>query len=91
MCAVAHFFGEDVGGIYLPSDVLDVERLVLHPFANGIITKLDMTRSFRSHVIGPFDAGLVIVVQKGRMVDIRNREARIGDASTDVAEVNDLL
>ncbi len=44
--------------------MLDVERLILHPLANGIVAKLDMTRSFRSHIIRPLNTGLIVVVER---------------------------
>ncbi len=72
MCAIAHFFCKDVGGIDLPSDMFDAECLILHPFANGIVAKLDMTRSFRDYVVRPLDTGLIVIVENGQSVGVWN-------------------
>ncbi len=34
VCAIAHFFSEDVGRIELPGHMLDVESVVLDPLVN---------------------------------------------------------
>ena len=91
MRTVAHFFGEDVGGIDLPSDVLDVERLILHPFANGIVAKLNMTCSLRSHVIRPLDAGLIIIVENCWGIGVWNDVASLFHAPGEIAKVYHLF
>ena len=48
---IVHFFGEDVGWIYFPSDVKHIKGLVVHPFTNGIFSKLDVSSSLGSHVV----------------------------------------
>jgi hypothetical protein len=58
----SHFFCENVGGIYLPGDVLNLECLVLNLFAYRIFAELDMSSRLRSHIVGPTDAGVVIIV-----------------------------
>jgi hypothetical protein len=42
MRTVLHFFRENVGGIYLPGDMLNLECLVLNPFAYRVFAELDM-------------------------------------------------
>jgi hypothetical protein len=91
MRAIAHFFGEDVCGIDLPSDVLDVERLILHPFANGIVAKLDMTCSFRSHVIRLLHAGLIIIVEDCWSVGVWNDVSSLRHAPGEIAKVYHLF
>ena len=65
MGAIAHFFCKYVCWIDFPSDVLDGERLILHPLTNGIVAKFNMTRSFRSHIIRPLNEGLIVIVENG--------------------------
>ncbi len=43
---VAHFFGEDIDGIELPRNVMNLKCFILDPFANGVLVKLDVPDSF---------------------------------------------
>ena len=47
MNGIAEFFGEDVGGVYLPRDVVNGEFVeVLYGFADGVFAEGDMLRTF---------------------------------------------
>ena len=67
------------------------KRFVLDPFTNRIFTKLDVTRRFGSHIMGPLDAGVVVVVEKSRLCHVRKRMASLAFASAEMAKVNDLF
>ncbi len=43
---IAHFFGEDIGGIELSRNVMNLKCFMLDPFANGVLVKLDVLGSF---------------------------------------------
>jgi hypothetical protein len=62
MRIILHSFRENVGGIYLPGDMLNLECLVLNPFAYRLFAELDMSSRLQSHIVGPTDAGVVIIV-----------------------------
>jgi hypothetical protein len=63
VCAIAHFFLENVGGINFTGNVFDVKSLILHPFVNEVVTKFDMTGSFRSHVVEPLDTRFIVIIK----------------------------
>ena len=42
MGTVLHLLSEDIGGIDFPSNMDDIQSLVLHPFPDGIFTELDV-------------------------------------------------
>jgi hypothetical protein len=67
------------------------ERFVLDPFTNRIFTKLDVTGRFGSHIMGPLDAGVVVVVEKSRLCCVRKRMASLAHASAEMAKGNDLF
>jgi hypothetical protein len=46
MNAIAHFFGENVGGVCLPGDVSDRNCLFLNLLANGVFAELNVMRRF---------------------------------------------
>jgi hypothetical protein len=43
--AIVHLFCEDVGGIHFARDMVNLKSLVLDPFANQILAKLDVLSS----------------------------------------------
>ncbi len=51
MRTILHFFRENVGGIYLPRDMLNLECLVLNPFTYCVFAELDMSSRLRSHIV----------------------------------------
>jgi hypothetical protein len=67
---IAYFFSEDVGWIYFPSNVKHIKGLVVHPFMNGIFSVLDMSSSLGSHVVQPFDTGIIVVEEKSWRINI---------------------
>jgi hypothetical protein len=71
--------------------MLNRNSFILNPFLNQIFTQLNMTSGLRGHNVGPFDASLVVVVNQSRFVQIEDRETSLGNASTDVSEVDTLF
>ncbi len=62
MGPIAHFFCEDVRWIDFTSNMLNRYCLVLNPFVNQIFAKLNMSGCFQSHVVGPLDTGVIVIV-----------------------------
>ncbi len=63
MRAIPHLFSKDICQICLTGNMEDLQCLVLNPFANQIFTRLNMTSHFRCHIIRPFDAGIIVIVE----------------------------
>ena len=66
-----HFFSEDIGRINFARYKFDRQKLGLDPFANQIFPKFDMSSSFRGHVVGPFNACIVVIEEEGGRLDIQ--------------------
>jgi hypothetical protein len=49
--AIRHFLGENVSGIDFLGIMLHLKSLVLHPFANRVFAKLNVSSCLRGHVI----------------------------------------
>ena len=60
---IFHFFGKDVGGIDSAFNMGDGDGRILEPFADNVLTILHMAGRFVSHVVKPFDTGLVVIVK----------------------------
>jgi hypothetical protein len=91
MDTIPHFFIKDVGRVCLAGNVLNRNCFVLNPFPNQIFTQLNVASRLRSHVVRPFDASFIVVVDKIRVLEIRDRETGLSDAPTDVSEVDYLF
>ncbi len=76
--AVAHFFGEDVGDVEFSADMRDRDGAVGDPFACRIFSVFDVTIPFGGHVVTPFDASIVVVVERCGRFTVRYRVAEIG-------------
>jgi hypothetical protein len=77
--AVPHFLGEDVGDVTFPADVRDEDGAVGDPFACRIFLVLDVTISFGGHIVAPFDAGVVVVVERCRKVAVSYEVTEVGE------------
>jgi hypothetical protein len=82
MGPIAHLFCEDVHWIDFTGNVLDCYCLVLNPFANQIFAKLNTMGHFQSHVVGPPDTGIIVIVDKSWFIDIRDWKTRFCKAKT---------
>ena len=91
MDTVPHFFSKDVGRVCLAGNVLNRNRFVLNPFPNRIFTQLNVASRLRSHGVRPLDASFIVVVDKSRVLEFRDRETGLSDAPTDVLEVDYFL
>ena len=56
------FFCEDIGKINFAINMCNFNVLILNVLSYCIFTYLDMSQSFRSIIVGPVDACLVVVV-----------------------------
>ena len=52
--------------IDLPGDVLNLEGLILHPFANGVFAKLDVPSGLQGHIVGSLDTCIIVIVKDSR-------------------------
>jgi hypothetical protein len=50
---------------------------LLNPFANGVLTQFNVPSRLRSHVVGPLDAGFIVIVNMGRLINMESRKTRI--------------
>jgi hypothetical protein len=87
MCAVLHFLSKYVGQIDLTRDVFKIDGFILHPFSNQIFPKLNVVCSLRSHIVQPFDASIVVIVDKSWLRNVGQIMTRIGDTSTKITKL----
>ena len=71
MCFIAHFFVKDATWIDGIRDVVDVHLLCLDAVADGAVLEVDVAHALGGGALGPVDGALVIVVQTGRSVGVR--------------------
>ena len=88
---VLHFFGENVTGVALASNVKNAKDLVLNPFADGVFPEFHVEDALGGSAIGRGDAGLIVVVHSGRAGEVRERDASRGEGSGKVAGGNHKL
>ena len=62
MCAIAHFFGEDVAWVDGTWDVVEVHLLCLDAVADGAVLEADVTHALGGGSLGPVDGALVVVI-----------------------------
>ena len=55
VCAIFHFFGEDVDGVALTDHVENLNSFVMNPFSNPVFTEFDVVNARRSEAIFPVD------------------------------------
>ncbi len=91
MSAIAHLLCEYVGRVDFAGNMGNIKSLVLHPLADGILLKFYMPGHFGCHIIGPFNASIIVVVEDCRRINIQQGMARLGHTLRQVAKVNDLL
>jgi hypothetical protein len=84
MNPIPYFFSENFCRIRLAGNMLDGYHLVLNPFANGALAQFNVPSRLRSHVVGPLDAGFIVFVNNGRLIDIQNRKTKIGNTLTNI-------
>ena len=88
---VAHFFGEDIDGIELPRNVMNLKCFILDPFANGVLVKLDVPDSFQGHIVGPHDACIVVVVEDSGGISVRKIMTCVRGTAREILEVDVIL
>jgi hypothetical protein len=91
MNTVPHFCSEDVGRVCHAGNVLNRNCVVLNPFPKRIFTQLNVASRLRSHVVRPLDTSFIVVVDKSRVLKIRDRETGLSDTPADVSEVDYLF
>jgi hypothetical protein len=89
---IMHLFCENVSGNSLPWDMANLEHFtILDPFANGVFAKLDVPGGLWGHIVGPFHAGIIVVVENGGGIDVRNSVTGLGNALREIPEVKYFL
>ncbi len=84
MNAIPHFFSENVFQICLSGNMLVGYCLVMNPFANRVLVQFNVTSRLRSHAVGPLDAGFIVIVNKGMLINIQNWKIRVATTSTNI-------
>ena len=75
MCAILHFFGEDIHRIAFPSDVKNPDGLVLDKFPDRVFAEFHVTDTLGGKVVRPLDTGHVVVEDRCRRGGVWQREA----------------
>jgi hypothetical protein len=86
--AVSHFFCENIGDVVFSADVGDSDRTVGDPFACRILLILDVTVALGGHVVTPFDACVVVIVEGGGGLAVIDGVAEVGEARYHVTGVD---
>ncbi len=73
---IPHFLREDVGDVGFAADMRNCKSTIGDPFPNKVLPIFNVTIAFGSHVMTPFDTGIVIVVQRCRRIGIADRVAK---------------
>ena len=78
MCHVAHLLGENVADVVLARDMKNFDGFVLNPLAHRIFPELDVASGLQCHVVGPQDAGVVVVEHFGGSRDVAGHRHTAG-------------
>ena len=70
VCAVVHFFGEDVAWVDETHGVVEIHFLSLDAVADGAVFEADVTHTLGGDTFGPVDGTLVINVEAGGSISI---------------------
>ncbi len=74
---VTHFFCENIGNIASSINVGDQDSAIGNPFVGGVLPILNVTIAFCRHVVTPLDAGVVVIIERGRRLAITNGVAEV--------------
>ena len=66
---VAVFLSENIGKVVGSANVLDVDKIICNTLTYSILSHLDMTKTFGSHIMGPLNASGVIVKNRNGAVN----------------------
>ncbi len=89
--AVFHFFCEYIGWVKFPRDVDHIESFVLDPFMVWIFSKLNVASGFKSHVVWPLYASIVVIVQGGGRGDVVEIVAIVRNTAWKMLKVHHLF
>ncbi len=86
--AVLHFLCEDVGYVAFPADVGNGDGAVGDPFTCRILLVLNVTIAFGGHIVTPFNACIVIVIEGSGRLTVGDGVAEVGKTRNHVAGVD---
>jgi hypothetical protein len=72
MSSIVHLLCKDFSWIKLARDVNNLEESILNPFADHILAHFHVADLLSCHVMQPFDARLVVVVNRRSGLSISN-------------------
>jgi hypothetical protein len=67
---IFHPFGENISWVSFSCNMHHIESFVMYPFADRIFLELNVAICFRSYIVQPLDASVVVIVQNGGRGDI---------------------
>ncbi len=65
--------------------MLDGDSHVLNPFTNRVVTEFDVTCCFGSHVVGPLNARVIVIIEKDQFIQIRDRKTGLGETKVKIS------
>jgi hypothetical protein len=85
---VLHFLGENIRDVALSADVSDGDCAVGNPFPCGVLAILDVAVAFCCHVVAPLDAGIVVIVERSRRLDVMDGVAEVRETGDHISGVD---
>ncbi len=86
--AITHLLSEDIGDIALSADVKDGDCTISNPFPCGVLFIFNVTITLSRHVVTPFDASIIVIVEGGRRCTVSDGETEVGQAGNHVSGVD---
>ena len=70
MCAIAHFFREDVTWVDDTRDVVEIHLFGLNDVVDITVFKVDAAHALAAGALGPVHGVLIVVIEAGRAVGV---------------------
>jgi hypothetical protein len=72
MGPIAHLLCEDISRVDPTWDVENLQRGILNPFTDGVLSHLHVTNLLSCHVVRPLNTRFVVVVERGGHRGVRD-------------------
>ncbi len=82
---VVHLLSENIRNVAFSADVEDGKSAVGDPLLGGVFSVFDVAIAFGRHVVAPLDAGIIVVVERGRGLTVVDGVAKVGEAGDHIS------
>ena len=77
ICNILIFLCEDVRVVEFTCDVDNINKIYLDLFSDSVLSDLDVADALRGHVVGPLNAGGVVVVDDNGAVYVLFKDLEV--------------